>query len=121
MAVSTRSNSRKMRKARIRKKISGSSERPRLSIFRSSRYIYAQIVDDQSAATLCACSSLEKDLKAKLKSTRDQSAAKEVGKMLAERAKRKDIKQVVFDRNGFIYHGRIKALAEGAREAGLDF
>jgi large subunit ribosomal protein L18 len=78
-------------------------------------------VDDQRAATLCACSSLEKELRANLKSARDQGAAKEVGKILAERAKKQDIKKVVFDRNGFIYHGRVKALAEGARDAGLEF
>lgn len=121
MAVSSRSNSREMRKSRIRRKLSGTGERPRLSVFRSTRYIYAQIVDDQNASTLIACSSLEKELKGKLKSTRDLTAAKEVGKLLAERAKKKNISKVVFDRNGFIYHGRVKALADGAREAGLEF
>lgn len=121
MASANRGQSRSMRKARIRKKVNGSVSRPRLSVFRSSRYIYAQIIDDHSANTLIACSSLEKELKSKLKSVRDINAAKEVGKLLAERAKKKNISEVVFDRNGFIYHGRIKALADGAREAGLKF
>ena len=90
-------------------------------MFRSARYVYGQIIDDVAKTTLAACSSLEKDLRKKLKSTRNLEAAKEVGKALAERAKAKKISAVVFDRSGYGYHGRIKALAEGAREAGLQF
>lgn len=121
MALATKAKSRVMRKSRIRKKILSASLRPRLSVFRSAKYIYAQIIDDSKGQTLCAASSLEKDLKGKLKSSRDVNAAKEVGKLLAERAKAKSISGVVFDRSGYIYHGRIKALADGAREGGLAF
>jgi large subunit ribosomal protein L18 len=109
------------RKKRIRSKISGSAERPRFSVFRSARYIYAQLIDDQSAKTLCAASSLEAGLKKDLKSSRSVDAAKQVGKLLAERAKENKIQKVVFDRSGYIYHGRVKALADSAREAGLNF
>lgn len=121
MAVVDRARSREIRKSRIRKRILGTAERPRLSVFRSSRYIYAQIIDDSSSRTLISCSSLEKELRSKLKSSRDLNAAKEVGKLIADRAKAKKISRVVFDRNGFLYHGRVRALAEGAREAGLEF
>lgn len=121
MALNKKEQSRVARKSRIRKNIEGSSGRPRLSVFRSSKYIYAQIVDDVSQSTLAACSSTEKDLKGKLKSLRKLDAAKAVGKGLAERALSKKIKNVVFDRNGYVYHGRIKALADSAREAGLNF
>lgn len=121
MALSNKEKGRVARKGRIRKKISGSLERPRLSIFRSSKYIYAQIIDDLSDKTLVAASSAEKSMKSSLKSTSNLEAATAVGKALAERAKSQKITQVVFDRNGFVYHGRIKALADGAREAGLKF
>jgi len=114
-------NARIMRKMRIRKTISGSAERPRLAVFRSARYIYAQLIDDVGQRTLAACSSLEKDFSKKLKSTRTIEAAKEIGKGLAERAKAKKISSVVFDRSGYGYHGRVKAVAEGAREGGLQF
>src|SRR5262249_44802618 len=109
------------RKSRIRKSIHGSAERPRLAIFRSAKYIYAQVIDDLSGKTLAACSSLEKDIKGKVKSTRSIECAKTVGQELASRAKKANVSTVVFDRSGFVYHGRVAALAEGAREAGLKF
>lgn len=121
MASKTKIVARKLRQRRIRKKFEGSPEQPRLTVFRSSRYIYAQIIEDVSQKTLVACSSIEKDVRKQLKSTRNLEAAKVVGKLLAERAKTKKISGVVFDRAGFEYQGRIKALAEGAREAGLKF
>jgi large subunit ribosomal protein L18 len=113
---------RKRIKKRIHKKISGTSERPRLVVFRSLRGIYAQLVDDSSSRTLCSVSSLSKDLKPEvLKAESKTETAKLIGKSLAEKAKSLKIEQVVFDRNGFLYHGRVKAVAEGAREAGLKF
>jgi large subunit ribosomal protein L18 len=95
--------------------------RPRLSVFRSSKHIYAQIIDDGAGRTLVAASSLEKDLKSSLKTGADKAAAGAVGKLVAERAKKAGIGSVVFDRGGYRYHGRIKALADGAREGGLEF
>ncbi len=121
MAKNIKEKGRLARKARIRKRIEGSTERPRLSIFRSSSYIYAQIIDDVSQKTLATCSSSEKSFRSKLKSLRNTAAAVEVGKELATRAKAKKITAVVFDRNGYVYHGRVKALADSAREAGLKF
>jgi large subunit ribosomal protein L18 len=121
MGLNKKEKGRIARKSRIRKSIEGTSERPRLSVFRSTKYIYAQIVDDVGQATLASCSSNEKLFKGKLKSLRNLDAAKEVGKQLADRAKQKKIQQVVFDRNGYVYHGRVKALADSAREAGLNF
>ena len=107
------------RHARVRKNISGTAERPRLNVFRSSKHIYAQIIDDTKGITLVSASSLEKAF------TEDNGgncdAAKTVGKMVAQRALEKGIKAVVFDRGGYIYHGRVAALADGAREAGLEF
>lgn len=102
-------------KARLRKKISGTVERPRLSVFRSQHHIYAQIIDDENGKTLGMCSTLKLDKGGSCK------AAREVGKSIAALALKKKIDKVVFDRGGFIYHGRIKALAEGARETGLKF
>jgi len=110
---------RAKRKKRIRKKIEGSVERPRLSVYRSAKHIYAQVVDDLSGKTLAAASSVQKELKGESGSKID--AAKAVGAKLAEACKGKGIEKVVFDRNGFIYHGRVKAVAEGAREGGLSF
>ena len=95
--------------------------RPRLSVHRSSKHIYAQVIDDAKGATLCAASSLEKDLRGELKSGADKAAASRVGALIAERAKAAGITDVVFDRGGYIYHGRVKALAESAREGGLNF
>ena len=98
-----------------------SGERPRLTVFRSGKHIYAQIIDDRKQATLVVASSLDKSLRGKLKTGADKNAAGEVGKVIAERAVAKGIKDVVFDRGGFRYHGRIKALADAAREGGLNF
>jgi large subunit ribosomal protein L18 len=96
-------------------------DRPRLSVFRSSKHIYAQLVDDRAGRTLVAASSIDKSLKGSLESGADKSAAEAVGKLLAERAVEKGITHVVFDRGGYIFHGRVKALADAAREAGLSF
>ena len=109
------------RKMRVRRSLERSADRPRLSVFRSSKHIYAQVIDDARAATLAAASSLEKDLKTGLKTGADKAAATAVGKLLAERALKAGIKNVVFDRGGYRYHGRIKALADGARDGGLSF
>jgi large subunit ribosomal protein L18 len=109
------------RKRRIRTKTGGTVERPRLSVFRSARHIYAQIIDDQAGQTIAAAGSLSPELKGKLENLKKADAAKEVGKLLAEKAKAKGIVSVVFDRNGFMYHGRVKNLAEGCREQGLVF
>jgi large subunit ribosomal protein L18 len=95
--------------------------RPRLSVFRSSRHIYAQVIDDAQGRTLCAASSLDKGLRATLKTGADKAAASAVGKLLAERAKAAGVSAVVFDRGGYLFHGRVKALADAAREGGLDF
>jgi large subunit ribosomal protein L18 len=103
---------------RIRKKLRGTSERPRLAIFRSVAHIYAQVIDDSKGVTLVAASSIEKS---ELKTGGNVEAAKEIGKRVAERAKEKGIAKVVFDRGGYLYHGRVKALADAAREAGLEF
>ncbi len=109
------------RRQRIRRKISGSEARPRLSVFRSTRHIYAQIIDDGKGQTLVAASTLSGEIKDKLSGLKKADAAKEVGKLLAAKAKAKGISQVVFDRSGFIYHGRVKAVAESCREHGLEF
>ena len=106
------------RHKRVRGKISGTPERPRLDVFRSEKHIYAQIIDDVNGKTLCAASSVEKDFDG-LGSNKD--AAKKVGMTVAERAREKGIEDVVFDRGGYVYHGRVQALAEGAREGGLKF
>jgi large subunit ribosomal protein L18 len=108
------------RKLRVRRGVAGSG-RPRLSVHRSSKHIYAQVIDDVHGHTVAAASSLEKDMKGKLKTGADKAAAAAVGKLLAERATKAGVKAVVFDRGGYRYHGRIKALADGAREGGLSF
>jgi large subunit ribosomal protein L18 len=95
--------------------------RPRLSVFRSSKQIYAQVIDDDRGVTVVSASTIEKDLRGKLKTGATVEAAKEVGKLLAERATAAGVKQVIFDRSGYLYHGRVKALADAARESGLDF
>ncbi len=105
-------------KQRVRKHVSGTADRPRLSVFRSNKEIYAQLVDDQNGATMITASSLDKSFK---KDGSKIEVAKEVGKTLAQKATEKGIESVAFDRNGYLYHGRIKALAEGAREGGLKF
>ncbi|KAF2957590.1 50S ribosomal protein L18 [Thermotoga sp. Ku-13t] len=109
------------RHLRIRKKIKGTPERPRLAVFRSEKHIYAQIIDDTKGHTLVAASTLDKELRGKLVKTYNVEAAKEVGRLIAQRALSLGIKKVVFDRGGFKYHGRIRALADAAREAGLEF
>ncbi len=106
---------------RVRKKISGTPERPRLCVFRSARHIYAQIIDDVNNTTLVAASTLDEALKGKLAYSGNKAAAREVGKLIGNKAIEKGIKKVVFDRGGYIFHGRVKELADGAREAGLEF
>lgn len=110
------------RRARVRRAIKAAANgRPRLSVFRSSKHIYAQVIDDGEGVTLVAASSIEKDLREGLKTGADIGAAQTVGKLIAERAVAAGITQVVFDRGSYIYHGRVKALADAAREGGLDF
>jgi len=117
-----RSAARIRRHVRLRKKIFGTTERPRLSVFRSLHHIYAQLIDDSNGITLTVASTVEPELKTKLKGKCGNiEAAKTVGSTIAQKAMAKGIKQVVFDRGGQIYHGRVKALAEAARESGLEF
>jgi large subunit ribosomal protein L18 len=120
-STNIRQQARVKRKKRIRKKINGTTQRPRLSVFRSARHIYAQVVDDTAGHTLAAASTMDKEVQSGSKFENKVDAAKFVGKLVGERALGKGIKEVVFDRNGFLYHGRIKSLSEGAREAGLVF
>ena len=120
-SLNLKKKARLKRKKRIRKKLSGTKEKPRLSVFRSSKHVYAQIVDDTEGHTLVAASSVEKQVKEQPKFDNKVDVANFVGKLLAERATGKGIKKVVFDRNGFLYHGRVKAVSDGAREAGLEF
>ena len=112
---------RQRRKLRIRNKISGTESRPRLTVFRSAKHIYAQVVDDGDGKTLAAASTLSADLKGSLSEANKTDAAKKVGALIAEICAKNKIERVVFDRNGYLYHGRVKALAEAAREAGLSF
>ena len=109
------------RHLRIKKRVRGTIQKPRISVFRSLKHIYAQIVDDEKGCTLVSASTLNLEGRDKLKSTKDGDAARLVGSLLAKRALAKNIKKVVFDRSGYLYHGRIKALAEGARSEGLEF
>lgn len=117
----TRLELNQRRHRRIRKFVNGTAERPRLSVFRSNNHIYAQVIDDAAQHTLAAASTLEPDLREKLTASATCDAATEVGKLVAQRAIAKGITQVVFDRGGRLYHGRVKALAEAARSAGLEF
>ncbi len=112
---------RKRRHRRVRKTITGTPERPRLCVFRSSKHIEAQIIDDFRGETLAAASTKEPEIKGNLEKTYNVAAAEAVGEVIAKRAREKSIKQVVFDRGGYIYHGRVAALAKGARSAGLEF
>jgi large subunit ribosomal protein L18 len=112
---------RARRRKRIRKKVNGTTERPRLSIFRSAKHIYAQVIDDTTGATLAAASTLTDGVRDQVKEANKSDAAKAVGAAIAKACTAKGIAKVVFDRNGYIYHGRIRALAEAAREAGLSF
>jgi large subunit ribosomal protein L18 len=117
----TKLEGRERRKLRIRKKITGTSERPRLSVFRSAKHIYAQVIDDTTGQTLVHVSTLSEVLKSELGESNKTEAARIVGRHNARLCKEKNISQVVFDRNGYLYHGRVVALAEGAREGELDF
>ena len=112
---------RERRKLRIRKKVNGTESRPRLSVFRSAKHIFAQVIDDATGATLAHASTLSKDLKGTLEEDNKVEAAKKVGALIAKICKSKEISQVVFNRNGYMYHGRVSALAQAAREAGLEF
>ena len=120
-SMNIRQHARLKRKKRIRKKITGTLDRPRLSVFRSARHTYAQLIDDSQGRTLMTASTVDQQTKAAPKFESKVAAAKFVGKLIGERALDKGIKKVVFDRNGFLYHGRVKTLSEGAREAGLVF
>ena len=120
-SLNFKKRARLKRKKRIRKKVVGTEIRPRLCVFRSTRHIYAQIVDDAKGQTLAAASTLEKTVKESSEMENKMNAAILVGKLLAERAIGKGVKQIVFDRNGFLYHGRVKAVSDGARESGLKF
>jgi len=119
--VRSRNEMRIHRHRRLRKRVAGTPERPRLSVFRSLKHIYAQVIDDESGTTLVSASTLDKSLADAIKGGGDQDAAKSVGKLIAERALGKGIDCVVFDRGGHIFQGRVKALADAAREAGLKF
>lgn len=114
----TRKITRATRQKRVRAKVKGTALRPRLCVFRSLNNVYAQLIDDESATTLLSASTLDKEVKTKASNV---EAAKEVGALIGKRAMEKNIKTVVFDRNGYLYHGKVKALAEAAREAGLEF
>lgn len=120
-SLNSKKRARLKRKKRIRKNLVGTQERPRLSVFRSAKHIYAQVVDDTHGQTLAAASSMDKAVKEQPAFENKIAVADFVGKLLGERAVKKGIRQVVFDRNGFLYHGRVKAVSEGAREIGLDF
>ena len=117
----TRKTLTQKRHQTIRTKISGTSEFPRLAVYRSTKHIYAQLIDDENKVTICSASSVDKDLKEKLSHGGNIDAAKVVGESIANKAKEKGIECVVFDRGGFLYHGRVAALADAAREAGLMF
>ena len=118
---SNRVRSRKRRQATIRKRIKGTADRPRLSVFRSLKHIYAQAIDDVSHKVVATASDLESGLQGELAGLKKAERAKKVGEALGKKLLEKQVKAVIFDRNGYIYHGRVKALAEGAREAGLEF
>jgi len=120
-STNVKKEARLKRKQRIRKKVAGGQERPRLSVFRSSKHIYAQVIDDILGRTIVAASTMEKGVKDKSDFENKVSKAFYIGKLVAERAKEKGVSSVVFDRNGFMYHGRVKALSDGARDGGLNF
>ena len=117
----SRTQVREKKHMKLRNRFSGTAERPRLAVYRSNMHIYAQIIDDDAQKTLVSASTTQKDVKAELEKTNDIAAAACVGKVIAERAIEAGIKEVVFDRGGYVYHGKVKALAEAAREAGLEF
>ncbi len=121
MAKESRLEARRRRHARVRRKVVGTAERPRLSVYRSLQHIYAQVIDDASGRTLVSASTLDKALRDEISKLEVHEQAKAVGRAVAERAKAAGIERVVFDRGGYVYHGRIRAVAEGSREAGLVF
>ena len=121
MATVNRAEARQRRHARVRKKVTGTPERPRLNVYRSLDHIYAQVIDDTTGNTLVSASTIDGELRERLGPLNKSEQAKEVGKVVAERAKAKGINQIVFDRGGYPYHGRVKALADGGREGGLEF
>jgi large subunit ribosomal protein L18 len=121
MAKKSRSEMRKHRHRRVRKKIAGTSERPRLCVFRSLNQIYAQVIDDSTGMTVLSVSTLDSKVKSKVKKLSKTEQAKLVGEEVAKRAKKEGVKQVIFDRGGYKYHGRVRALADAAREGGLEF
>jgi large subunit ribosomal protein L18 len=121
MAAASGREARERRRDRVRRRLRGTDERPRLSVFRSDRHIYVQLISDESRKTLLAVSTLTAELRGQLGKTGDVGAAKQVGLLAARRCRDKGISRVVFDRNGFLYHGRVQAVAEGAREGGLQF
>ncbi len=116
-----RRQARLKRKMRIRKKVTGSMAKPRLCVFRSAKHVYAQLIDDVAGATLIAASSLDKEIKARTDFKNKIEKAVHIGQLIAERALEKGISNIVFDRNGFLYHGRVKAVSDGARKGGLNF
>jgi large subunit ribosomal protein L18 len=111
---------RERRQQRVRKNVRGDDQRPRLSVYRSERHIYGQVISDAAGRTLVAASTLSRELRDTLRRTTDREAAKQVGLLIAKRCQERGISKVVFDRNGFVYHGRVKAVADGAREGGLE-
>jgi len=116
-----KNKARQKRHLRVRKKINGTQERPRLNIFRSSKHMYAQLIDDLNGVTIASASTQDKELKGQIENGGNTEAAQKVGALVAQRAKEKGISKVVFDRGGYLYHGRVQALADAAREAGLEF
>ena len=119
--IKQRRQKTKLRHARVRRKVKGTAEAPRLAVFKSAKHIYAQIIDDSSGLTLVSASSTEPDIRKQDDFDNKVALATFIGKQIGQRAQEKGIKQVVFDRNGFLYHGRVKAVSDGAREAGLEF
>ena len=117
----SRTQIREKKHMKLRNRFSGTAERPRLAVYRSNMHIYAQVIDDEAQKTLVSASTVQKDIKAELEKTNDTAAAAYVGKVIAQRAIEAGIKEVVFDRGGYVYHGKVKALADAAREAGLEF
>jgi large subunit ribosomal protein L18 len=109
------------RKARVRKKVRGSKKRPRLNVYRSNKHIYAQLVEDQDGGTIVSASTMSKELRQEVSKMKKVDAAKKVGELIGRLAKEKGVEKIIFDRSGYLYHGRVKALAEGARDAGLKF
>ena len=121
MKVKTKEQARRRRHFRVRRKLNGTADRPRMCVYVSNKHVYVQVIDDAAGSTLAAASSVEKDMRKKLKTGGNIEAAAEVGKLIAERATKAGVSEVVFDRGGYAFHGRVKALADAAREGGLKF